>query len=91
MTINETFEFWEKYLEEHYDEVLAILKDKICFDDLVEYDDAKKYGKDTITFEFIKFPETPIELDEDKHMWYNTFNKWSWANFENGVVKIEDN
>jgi hypothetical protein len=31
-----------------------------------------------------------IELDEDEHLWYNTFNKWSWAKFENGVIKIEN-
>ena len=29
-----------------------------------------------------------IDIDKDEHLWYNTFNKWSWAKFENGVVKI---
>ena len=31
-----------------------------------------------------------IDIDKDKHMWYNTFNKWGWTKFENGVIKIED-
>jgi hypothetical protein len=31
-----------------------------------------------------------FDIDKDEHMWYNKFNKWSWAKFENGVIKIEN-
>lgn len=30
-----------------------------------------------------------MSIDKDEHLWYNTFNKWIWNKFENGVVKIE--
>lgn len=30
------------------------------------------------------------DIDNDEHLWYNKFNKWSWNKFENGVIKIED-
>ena len=30
-----------------------------------------------------------FDFDNDEHMWYNTFNKWNWTKFENGVIKIE--
>ena len=33
--------------------------------------------------------EDYIDIDNNKHIWYNTFNKWSWTKFENGVIKIE--
>ena len=39
-----------------------------------------------VTYEFPK----PTPIDNNKHMWYNTFNKWSWTKFENGVIKIEN-
>ena len=29
-------------------------------------------------------------IDTDEHMWYNTFNKWNWNKFENGVIKIDE-
>ena len=32
-----------------------------------------------------------IPIDNNEHIWYNTFNKWNWTKFENGVIKIENN
>ena len=28
-----------------------------------------------------------FDVDNNEHMWYNTFNKWNWTKFENGVIK----
>lgn len=41
-----------------------------------------------ITYEFPNY--NPISIDNNEHMWYNTFNKWGWTKFENGVVKIDE-
>ena len=41
-----------------------------------------------VTYEFPDYDSIPI--DNNEHMWYNTFNKWSWTKFENGVIKIEN-
>ena len=41
-----------------------------------------------VTYEFPDYDSVPI--DNNEHMWYNTFNKWSWTKFENGVIKIEN-
>lgn len=31
-----------------------------------------------------------FDVDKNEHMWYNTFNKWNWTKFENGVIKIDN-
>ena len=41
-----------------------------------------------VTYEFPDYDSVPI--DNNEHMWYNTFNKWSLTKFENGVIKIEN-
>ena len=38
-----------------------------------------------VTYEFPK----PISIDNNEHMWYNTFNKWNWTKFDNGVAVIK--
>ena len=44
---------------------------------------------DAVTTAYV-FPNYKPTIDKDGHMWYNTFNKWNWTKFENGVIKIED-
>ena len=83
MDKNNTFNILEKYVDEHMDEILDILR-KEYLSKLTKVEDIL-VGK-AVTYEFPK----PICIDNDEHMWYNTFNKWSWNKFENGVVKIEN-
>lgn len=30
-----------------------------------------------------------FDVDDNEHMWYNTFNKWNWTKFENGVIQLK--
>lgn len=30
-----------------------------------------------------------FDVDDNEHMWYNTFNKWNWTKFDNGVAVIK--
>lgn len=31
-----------------------------------------------------------FDIDDNEHMWYNTFNKWSWTKFNNGVIVVKN-
>lgn len=83
MTNHDTFDILEKYVDEHMDEILDILR-KEYLSRLTKVEDVL-VGK-VVTYEF----PTPICIDKDEHMWYNKFNKWSWNKFDNGVVKLND-
>lgn len=83
MTNQEAFDLLEKYVDEHMDEILDILR-KEYLSKLTNVEDIL-VGK-AVDY---KFPN-PIPIDNDEHMWYNTFNKWNWTKFENGVIKIVD-
>ena len=83
MTNQDTFDILEKYVDEHIDEILDILR-KEYLSKLAKVEDVL-VGK-AVTYEFPK----PTPIDNNEHMWYNNFNKWSWTKFENGVIKIVD-
>lgn len=83
MTNQDIFNILEKYVDEHMDEILDILR-KEYLHKLTKVEDVL-VGK-AVNY---KFP-TPISIDNNEHIWYNTFNKWSWTKFENGVIKIEN-
>ena len=83
MTNQEAFNILEKYVDEHMDEILDILR-KEYLSRLAKVEDVL-IGK-AVNYEF----PTPISIDNNEHMWYNNFNKWNWTKFENGVVKIEN-
>lgn len=77
------FDLIDKYIDEHYDEIFEIINQRLlshCITSATLF----PYGdKDIIRS--IKF-----SIDKDEHMWYNTFNKWNWTKFENGVIKIDE-
>jgi hypothetical protein len=81
MTNQEVFDILEKYVDEHMDEILDILR-KEYLSKLTKVEDIL-IGKAVYDF------PTPIFIDNNEHMWYNTFNKWSWSKCENGVIKID--
>lgn len=31
-----------------------------------------------------------FDVDDNEYMWYNTFNKWNWTKFNNGVIVIKN-
>lgn len=77
--MDNTFDILEKYVDEHIDEIFDILKK--------EYLSKLTKVEDVLVGKAVARPlPTPICIDKDKHMWYNTFNKWSWNKFENGVI-----
>lgn len=79
MTNQDSFDILEKYV----DEILTkeyLSKIANIIDVLVSQAVTRP-----LTYEFL----TPIFIDKDEHMWYNTFNKWNWTKFENGVIKID--
>lgn len=80
--MDNTFDILEKYVDEHMDEILNILR-KEYLSKLVKVEDIL-VGK--ATYEGV----APIVVGDKEHIWYNTFNKWSWAKFENGVIKIDE-
>ena len=87
MTNHDTFDILEKYVNEHISEIFDILRKEYLskftkVEDILIGDAVKAY----IIYEFPK----PIPIDNNEHMWYNTFNKWGWTKFENGVIKIEN-
>lgn len=79
--MDDTFDILNKYVHQHMDEILDIIK-KEYLSKLIKTGDVF-VGK--ATYEF----PNPIFIDNDEHMWYNTFNKWNWTKFENGVIKID--
>ena len=83
MTNQEVFDILEKYVDEHIDEILDILR-KEYLSKLAKVEDVL-VGK-AVTYEF----PTSICIDNNEHMWCNTFNKWSWTKFENGVIRIDN-
>lgn len=81
MTNQDTFDILEKYVDEHIDEIILDILRKEYLSKLTKVEDIL-VGK-AVTYEFPK----PISIDNNEHMWYNTFNKWNWTKFENGVIK----
>lgn len=79
MTNQEAFDILEKYVDEHMDEISDILR-KEYLRKLTKVEDIL-VGK-AVNYEFPK----PTLIDNNEHMWYNKFNKWSWNKFENGVI-----
>ena len=81
-----------KYREEIFNLIDAYVSKYI--EDIIPklFMEESEYRKlvDTTNLELEKLNNRPIFIDNDEHMWYNKFNKWSWAKFENGVVKIND-
>lgn len=80
MTNQDTFYILEKYVDEHMDEILDVLRK--------EYLSRLTKVEDMLVGEAVNY-EFPTPIDKDEHMWYNTFNKWNWTKFENGVIKID--
>ena len=83
--IGNTFDILDKYIDEHYDEIFKIISQQL-----------NKYVTSATLFPYgdnALYPIEPIKfsIDDSKHMWYNTFNKWNWGKCENGVIKIADN
>ena len=86
MTNQEVFDILEKYVDEHMNEILDILR-KEYLSKLAKVEDVL-VGKAVVR---PLFPNFNFVIDNDEHIWYNKFNKWSWNKFENGVIKIADN
>lgn len=80
--MDNTFDILEKYVDEHMDEILDILR-KEYLSKLSKVEDIL-VGK-AVTYEFPKIP-----IDNNEHIWYNTFNKWSWTKFNNGVIVVKN-
>lgn len=81
----EDFNALEKYVDEHIDEIFDILRKEY----LSKFTDVRDtLIGDAVTWATYEFPK-PIPIDNNEHMWYNTFNKWNWTKFENGVIKID--
>lgn len=83
--MDDTFDILNKYVDEHMDEIILDIIKKEYLSKFIKIEDVL-VGK-AVTYEF----PMPICIDNDEHMWYNTFNKWSWNKFENGVIKIDEN
>lgn len=82
MTNQDTFDILEKYVDEHIDEIFDILRKEY----LSKFTDVRDaLIGDAVTWATYEFPK-PTPIDNNEHMWYNTFNKWSWTKFENGVI-----
>ena len=86
--MDNNFDILEKYVDEHMDEILDILR-KEYLSKLTNIKDmlVGTAVVQPLTYEF--YP-TPICIDKDEHLWYNKFNKWNWTKFENGVIKIDN-
>lgn len=80
--MDDTFDILDKYVDEHMEEILDIIK-KEYLSKLVKTGDVFVGKADTYEF---PSPISPIFIDNNEHMWYNTFNKWNWTKFENGVI-----
>ena len=81
--IDNTFDILDKYIDDHIDEILDIINQKL--NHYVTSATLFSYGDKAL------YPIEPIKfaIDDNEHMWYNTFNKWNWNKFENGVIKIK--
>lgn len=88
MINQDTFDILNKYIDEHISEIFDILR-KEYLSKFTKVEDIL-IGDAVIctTYEFPDYNPTPI--DNNEHMWYNTFNKWGWDKFENGVIKIDE-
>lgn len=85
MNKEEVFDLLDKYIEEHYDEIFKIISQQL--NKYVTSATLFPYGDKTLLcLEPLKF-----DIDNNEHMWYNTFYKWNWSKCENGVIKIADN
>ena len=78
--MDNSFDILEKYIDEHISEIFDILR-KEYLSKLTKVEDIL-IGDAVTTY---KFPK-PTPIDNNEHMWYNTFNKWNWNKFENGVI-----
>ena len=87
MDKNNTFDILEKYIDEHIDEILDILR-KEYLSKLTNVADV--FIGDAVTWATYEFPDYKPTIDNNGHIWYNTFKKWSWNKFENGVIKIDN-
>ena len=90
--IDNTFDILDKYVDEHMDEILDIILRKEYLSKLTKVEDIL-VGKAVVrplAYEYYEYYPTPISIDNNEHMWYNTFNKWNWTKFENGVIKIDN-
>lgn len=87
MTNQKAFDLLEKYVDEHINEILNILR-KEYLNKLTKVEDILIGQAVTTAYVFPNYNKPTI--DNNEHMWYNTFNKWSWTKFENGVIKIAD-
>ena len=80
VVVIEDFNALEKYVDEHIDEIFEIINQKLL-----------SYCVTTALFPYgDKVSPIEFSIDTDEHMWYNTFNKWNWTKFENGVIKIDE-
>ena len=84
VVVIEDFNALEKYVDEHISEIFDMLR-KEYLSKLTNVADIL-IGDAVTAYEF---PDYKPTIDKDKHMWYNTFNKWGWTKFENGVIKID--
>lgn len=83
MTNQDTFDILEKYVDEHISEIFDILRKEY----LSKFTDVRDIliGDAVTAYTTYEFPK-PTPIDNNKHMWYNNFNKWNWTKFENGVI-----
>lgn len=82
--MDNTFDILDKYVDEHIDEILDIINQEL-----------NHYATSAALFPYgdkVLYPIEPIKfsIDDNEHIWYNAFNKWSWTKFENGVIKIDN-
>ena len=77
----EIFNLIDEYISKYIEDIVPKL-----FMEESEYDKLVN----TTNLDLEELNNRPIFIDNDEHMWYNKFNKWSWAKFENGVIKIDE-
>lgn len=83
MTNQDIFDILEKYVDEHISEIFDILR-KEYLSKFTKVEDI--LIGDAVTWATYEFPDYKPTINKDGHIWYNTFNKWSWTKFENGVI-----
>lgn len=66
--MDNTFDIVEKYVDEHMDEIIDILR-KEYLNKIANIIDV--LVGDAVVYEY------PMFIDKDEHLWYNKFNKWS--------------
>lgn len=57
-----------------------------CVDEMI-MEDCRKTVFPSIDEINIGIKNKIFDIDNNESMWYNTFNKWNWTKFENGVIK----